>query len=167
MKNLLLAAHRAAVLLLLAPLACGADGLLRGAMPVGRPSLDPPGVQVIPLPSGALVKRMPGQAWPGDAAATPAARAAPVPAGVSVQQSGSAQMQVLAGGPAVVPTARPAGLAVRQAGGALLLEVAGQRSPAPAAAVAVLPAGVRVVDLSPSEPLPVNPQPHTLYRRQP
>lgn len=170
MNALIFAARHGAVLMLLVPLACAAAGLLRGALPSGRPSVDPPGVQVIQLPTGALLKRMPGQAGPGDSAAAPAGRAAPLPAGVTLQQSGAAQMQVLAGTAAVPASARPGGLTARPSGGALLLEMPGQRSlGAPAAGPAApmaLPGGVRIVDLAANEPLPLNPQPNTLYRRQ-
>lgn len=162
MTALPFAARRCVAVLLLVPMACAADGLLRGALPAARPSTDPAGVQVTALPSGALLKRMPGQALPGDAAA---ARAAPLPAGVSVQQSGSALMQVLPGQASESAPARPPGSTVRQAGGALLLEMPGPRQAAERLAAQAPPTGVRVVDLSATEPLPVNPQPDTLYRR--
>lgn len=160
------AARRCAVALLLVPLVCGADGVLRGELPTARASADVPGVQVTALPSGAWMKRLPGQTLPGDSAG---ARASPLPAGVSVQQAGAAQMQVFAGQTAAVPSARPPGLTARQSGGAMLLEMPGQRLAAErsagTSAAPVLPAGVRIVDLSPNEALPLNPLPNTLYRR--
>lgn len=165
------AAPRCALVLLLMPLACAADGVLRGTLPGGRANADPPEMQVTTLPSGALMKRMPGQRIPSDPAAAPSAREARLGAGVSVQQSGAAQLQVMAGSTPPAVAARPAGLTVRQLGGAQLLEVPGQRSPVLAvdgvAAAAPLPAGVRVVELAADEPLPLNPQPNTLYRRRP
>lgn len=171
MTVLHLAARRCALAVLLTPLVCAADGLLRGSMPGGRPGPDPAGVQVMQLPSGAQMKRLPGQPLAGDPATASAAPEAGLPAGVSVQQSGAAQMQVMAGSQAVVSTARPTGLASRQSGGAVLLELPGQRSPTAAlsgvAAATTVPAGVRIVDLSATEPLPLNPQPNTLYRRLP
>lgn len=163
MNALALGARRVAVVLLLTPLLCAADGLLRGELPAARPSTEASGVQVTVLPSGALMKRLPGQPLPGDATL---ARAAPLPAGVSVQQAGAAQMLVLANASPAGTTARPPGATVRQSGASLLLETPAQRAVAErAAAVAALPAGVRIVDLSPSEPLPLNPEPNTLYRR--
>lgn len=165
MNRLPLAARRCAAVVLLAPLACSADGLLRGSLPAARESADPAGVQITALPSGALMKRMPGQGGPGDAAS---ARETPLPPGVSVQTSGAALMRVMAGQPAESVGARPSGLTSRQAGGAMLLEMPGQRLATERAAAppaAALPAGVRIVVLSATEPLPANPQPHTLYRR--
>lgn len=160
------AARRCAVALLLVPLACGADGVLRGELPTARASADAPGVQVTALPSGAWMKRLPGQTLPGDAAG---ARASPLPAGVSVQQAGGGQMLVLGGQPGAAASARPPGLTARQSGGVMLLEMPGQRQAtersSAAPATPVLPAGGRIVDLAPNEALPVNPQPNTLYRR--
>lgn len=158
------------LVVLCVPLGVAAQGLLRGAEPaVARVKADPPEVQVARLPSGQLLKRLPGDSLAVNAATS--VPAAPL-TGLAVQQVGNAQVRVLngPGSTAAAPAgvaARAAELSLRQVGQAQVLEVRGERSPAlpAAAASAALPAGVAIVDLAPGQALPWPPAPNTLYRR--
>lgn len=165
-----LAAWHVAAAGLLLPLACAADGLLRGSLP--GPTVvtaDPLGMQVIPLPSGALLRRLPGQVLPGDPGAAPPASGARLAAGVTVEQSGAAQLRVRGAPASPTPAPQVAGLTVRQVGAAQLRELPAARSLAQVAPADVPPAlaGLVVVDLAPGQPLPAQPAPATLYRRLP
>lgn len=168
MNALRLAGTSGALALLLVSAAWASDGVLRGSLPVAAPqSVDPPGLLITRLPSGALLKQMPGQPIPAEPAGTPTARVVGLARGVSVQQVGAAQMQVLGNSPVVLQTSPPGEVSVRQIGNASLRETAGVRS-SPAATLKVaapLPPGVRVVDLPAGQPLPANPAPNTLYRQ--
>lgn len=156
--------------LLLVPAAWGSDGVLRGSVPGAAPqSVDLPGVQVMRLPSGSLLKRLPGQQMAGEPAAASTVGVVALARGVSVQQLGAAQLQVLGNPPMAPVTAPPADMSVRQIGPARLRELAGARSAALAVvtATAVRPVGARVVDLPAGAPVPAWPAPDTLYRRLP
>lgn len=154
-------------------LGASAQGPVRGPELIApRVKADPPDVQAVRLPSGQLMKRLPGDtaAMVPPASAT-ATTGGPV-AGLSVQQLGNVQVRVLnspgttAAAPAAV-AARTAELSSRQVGQAQVLEVRGERTPAlpGTAASAALPAGVLIVDLAPGQALPWPPAANTLYRR--
>lgn len=167
--------HFGGLALLWLPLAAAAQGLVRGPeLPLARAQADPPEVQVVRLPSGQVMKQLPGAP---DLAARPTPVAAQLGAAASVQQVGNVQLRVMnlpgaAPAAAAAVVAPPANLTVRQVGKAQVLEMQGQPTPglmaaAPAGALAPLPAGVAVVELAAGQLPPSPPALNTLYRRKP
>lgn len=158
--------------LMLLPAAWAADGVLRGSLPVAAPqSVDPPGLQITRLPSGSLLKRMPGQQLVGESIVAPAVASAVGVAGLargeSVQQIGAAQMKLPSSPPVASEAAPQFEFSTRQIGNARLRELPAMRAAPPAAlkASTALPAGVQIVDLPAGQPVPAHPAPGTLYRR--
>lgn len=147
---------------------CAAQMVLPSPVPLATRSLpDPAGVQVVRLPDGSSVKRLPGD---DGATATSAARVATAaaPAGAKIVQNGNVLM--LAGREEAATaslSAVPVALVARQVGDTRVLELRGQPTLGAdtTTAAQAVPRGVRVVDLPAGAPLPLQPEPNTLYRR--
>lgn len=157
----------AGIAMLCLPLLAPAQGLLRGDEPARpRPRADPPETQSVKLPSGQLVKRLPGDGLSAAAAASAPTKA---DAAWTVQQAGNAQLRVITppGGTPAATASRGPDLSVRQVGQARVLEIRGEGTPGlpTAAGGAALPAGVAVVDLPAGQAPPSPPAPNTIYRR--
>ena len=133
-----------------------------------RPLPDPPGLQVVRTPDGSLIKRLPGDGGlPAASAARIASASTSGPAGLKLVQNGNVLMPAGREEAAAAVSGRALPLSVRQVGDARVLELPGLPTigSEPASAAQPLPRGVRVVDLPAGAPLPLSPEPNTLYRR--
>lgn len=149
------------------PALCAAQTVLPSPDPrPPRPLPDPPGVQVVRMPDGSSVKRLPGDDAFAAAASARVANA-PLPAGVKLVQNGNVLMLAGREETTAALAAAPLPLSVRQVGDTRVLELRGQPTigAETAAVVQAVPRGVRVVDLPAGAPLPLDPEPNTLYRR--
>ena len=153
----------------LLPCLCSAQIVLPSPdQPAPRPLPDPPGLQVVRTPDGSLIKRLPGDGGlPATSAARTASATATVPAGRKLVQNGNVLMAAGREEAAGAVPGRALPLSVRQVGDTRVLELRGLPTigSEPASAAQALPRGVRVVDLPAGAPLPLSPEPNTLYRR--
>lgn len=136
---------------------------------------DPPGVQLVRMPDGSVLKRWPGdEGGPGLATASSARLAsAPLPPGPKVVRNGNVLVLAARQEPGAGLAAVSSPLWARQVGESRVLELPGQ--PAPGVerattgpgvpAVPAVPQGLRIVELPATAALPAFPEPHTLYRR--